>query len=445
MNKLFGIIPLNPITAQKLARFKSIKRGYCSFILLAFFCFLALLGPLLVGNRALAVRYQGEWFFPVFSGFHSGKTFGQDFNYEADYRQLKRVFEAAGEGNKVILPLVPFNGTEVADVIDLMPMENGLYMDPAIGKPFKDTKGITLYGNGRVHRMYTIRDGRLDGPFKGYSANGDIIERGLFKMGEVASYRPLSDTLPKTFSDPELNRLHYQMGTPSRPGMAGHVLGTDEPGRDVLARAFEGFKIVILASIIYVFATFFVGISVGCAMGYFGGLFDMLFQRFIEIWSSVPFLYVVIIISTLVTPSFASLMGIIVAFSWMGMTYFMRTATYREKERDYVAAARLLGASPARIIFKHILPNAVSTVVTFVPFLVAGIIGALTSLDFLGFGLPPTDPSWGEMLKQGSENHESHWILYTVVVCLISVLVLVTFIGEAIREAYDPKKYTVYE
>ena len=180
-------------------------------------------------------------------------------------------------------------------------------------------------------------------------------------------------------------------------------------------------------------------------MGYFGGPFDLLFQRLIEIWSSVPSLYIIIIIASVVIPNFWILLFILWAFGWMGTTWTMRTVVYKERARDYVLAARALGASHARIIFRHILPNTVSIIVSYLPFQVAGGIVALASLDFLGFGLPPPEPSWGELLQQGWANLSAWWLSGSVVTAMVVTLVLVTFIGEAVREALDPKLHTTYE
>jgi microcin C transport system permease protein len=185
-------------------------------------------------------------------------------------------------------------------------------------------------------------------------------------------------------------------------------------------------------------------------MGYFGGKVDLFGQRLVEIWSNMPFLYIVIIIYSLTPPGDAFqrivfLLLIMVGFSWTGLTYFMRTGTYREKARDYVAAAQVIGAGTLRVIFKHVLPNTIATVVTFIPFIVAQAIIAVTALDFLGFGLPPPTPSWGELLKQGREHiTDASWILLSTFVVMASVLTLITFVGEAVREAFDPKKFTIY-
>lgn len=224
-----------------------------------------------------------------------------------------------------------------------------------------------------------------------------------------------------------------------------HYLGTDIIGRDVLARLVYGFRICITFSLVLMVVNFSIGISLGCLMGYVGGKFDLFFQRIIEIWSAIPFLYVIMIIATIIIPNLMVLILISVVFGWMGLTWYMRTATYKEKARDYVMAARALGATNARIIFRHILPNAVSLIVTFIPFAVAGGISALTALDFLGFGLPAPTPSWGELLQQGTSNLQAIWIISSIVTALVVVMVAVTFIGEAVREAFDPKMHSTYE
>ena len=224
-----------------------------------------------------------------------------------------------------------------------------------------------------------------------------------------------------------------------------HFLGTDSAGRDVLARLVYGFRMAIFFSILLLVVSYILGISIGCAMGYFGGKFDLIFQRIIEIWSNVPFLYVVIIISSIVVPNFFILILIMALFSWMGMTWTMRTITYKEKARDYVLAARALGATNRRIIFKHIIPNTIAIIVTFAPFSVIGGITALTGLDFLGFGLRPPAPSWGELLQQGLANLDSWWIGGSVIFAMFITLLTVTFVGEAVREAFDPKLHTTFE
>lgn len=242
------------------------------------------------------------------------------------------------------------------------------------------------------------------------------------------------------------NDLDTQTFPPYPPSIdSRHFLGTDSTGRDVVARLVYGFRIAMGFAVILLACNYLFGIAVGCAMGFWGGLFDLLFQRLIEIWNNVPFLYVIMIVASIVVPGFWTLMLVMVLFGWTQMTWYMRTSTYKEKEREYVSAARALGATNSRMMFGHILPNTISVIVTFIPFSVAGGITALTALDYLGFGLPPPTPSWGELLSQGTNHLQSPWIVSSVVVAMVAVLLMVTYVGEAIREAFDPKQFTYYE
>lgn len=205
---------------------------------------------------------------------------------------------------------------------------------------------------------------------------------------------------------------------------------------------------VLKAALLYLTVSYAVGLTVGCLMGYFGGKFDIITQRFIEILANIPFLYVVMIINNRLEPdqrTIGVIVGVMCIFSWIGMTFYMRTATYREKSRDYVDASKLLGASTPRMIFGHIIPNSISTIVTLIPFSFAAVTASLTALDFIGFGLPEKYPSWGRTLSNGVENLDAPWIVISVFVCMVTVLLLVTFVGEAIREAFDPKKFTYYK
>jgi microcin C transport system permease protein len=179
-------------------------------------------------------------------------------------------------------------------------------------------------------------------------------------------------------------------------------------------------------------------------MGYMGGKFDLIMQRVIEVWSMVPFLYVIMILVSIIQPSFFLFVLINVMFGWMGITWYMRTLTYKEKAREYVQAAKAQGAGLWRIIIKHILPNTMVMIVTLAPFGVVANISALTALDYLGLGLMPPTPSWGDLLQQGKSNMDAYWIGASVVGAIVLVLTMVTFIGEGVREAFDPKKYTRY-
>lgn len=354
---------LNPLTLRKLRRFREIRRGWISFLLLVGFLLFSFVGELFVGERAIVVRHDGDWSFPVYGEVELGEVYGLSglaARTPVDYRTLAERFAQRDDGDFVVMPPIPWG-----------PYEND------------------------------VKDG--------------IIRAQA----------------------PDADRQHY--------------LGTDTTGRDVLARLIFGFRTAMLFALAFTALTYLIGVTVGCAMGYFGGLFDLLFQRIIEIWSNIPFLYMVIIVFSVIPTTMDTgarigvLLLIMVLFSWTGLTYYMRTETYKEKARDYTAAAVVLGASTSRIIFRHILPNTISTMVTFVPFTVVSAITAITALDFLGWGLPPPTPSIGELLKQGTANlTTAPWIVISAFVTLVFILTLVTFVGEAIREAFDPRRFTIY-
>ena len=221
-----------------------------------------------------------------------------------------------------------------------------------------------------------------------------------------------------------------------------HWFGTDNTGRDVFARMCYAFNISISFALILTVLTYLIGISIGGAMGYYGGKFDLFFQRFIEIWSSLPLLFVVIIISSILTPSFFLLIFIYTLVNWIFLTYYMRAEFYREKSKDYVSAAISMGQSNNRIIFRHILPNSLVPVITYFPFSIIGGIVVLVSLDFLGFGLPPPTPSWGQILYIGLDNITKWWMVFSPIMAQFFTLLCIVFIGEAVREAFDPKIYS---
>jgi microcin C transport system permease protein len=345
---------LSPLARRQWQRFKSIKRGYYSAWVLAALVILSCGAELLVNNRALVVSYGGKLFFPTYGSFLPGTTFGLDYDYETNYRELGQRLGHGDQPGWVLMPPVPYNAFE-----------------------------------------------------------NDLRE---------SAFPPYA---------PSLDSKHF--------------LGTDTTGRDVLARLVYGFRIAFAFSLVLLACNYLIGIAVGCAMGFWGGAFDLLFQRLIEVWSNVPYLYVIMIVASIMVPTFWTLTIVMVLFGWMSMTWYMRTATYKEKTRDYVMAARALGATSSRIIARHILPNTVSVIVTFIPFSIAGSITALTALDYLGFGLPPPTPSWGDLLSQGTDNLDHPWIVTSVVAAMVIVLLTVTYVGEAIREAFDPKRFTFYE
>ena len=352
--------PPESILRKRLRKFRRLKRGYYSFLLVAGAYLVSFALPLIANNKALVVRYDGAFYFPV-AAYHAAAEFGVQAIGEADYRALEARFAAEGQGNWVLMPPVPFGPNEA---------------------------------------------------------------------------------------------LLDETGTPPNPPSRAHLMGTDDRGRDVLVRLAYGFNISMTFAIVVTIVGEGLGIAIGAMLGYFGGTIDMLGQRGIEIWSSLPFLYTIIIISSVVVPvylpghyqlaqpSFWLLVAILAAFNWMGITYYVRGEFYREKVKDYVGAAMTAGVSDAGIIFSHILPNALTPVVSFAPFVIVANIGSLVALDFLGFGLPAPTPSWGELIGQGMSNLSKWWLVFYPNGVLFLTPLLVVFIGEAVREAFDPREYS---
>ena len=235
--------------------------------------------------------------------------------------------------------------------------------------------------------------------------------------------------------------INYDLEVPSpAPPSRENWLGTDDQGRDVAARLIYGFRISILFGLTLTLFSSLVGITAGAVQGYFGGLTDLLFQRFIEIWAGLPILYLLIILASVTEPNFWWLLGLMLLFSWMALEGVVRAEFLRARNFEYVRAARALGVSTSVIMFRHLLPNAMVATLTFLPFILSGSITTLTSLDFRGFGLPPGSPSLGEMLAQGKTNLQAPWLGMTAFVTLAVMLSLLVFIGEAVRDAFDPRK-----
>jgi microcin C transport system permease protein len=233
--------------------------------------------------------------------------------------------------------------------------------------------------------------------------------------------------------------FHLPSPAPSPP-TASNLLGTDDQGRDVLARLIYGFRISVLFGLVLTVASSVIGVAAGAIQGYYGGLTDLFFQRFLEIWSGLPVLYLLIILSSIVQPDFWWLLGIMLLFSWMSLVDLVRAEFLRARNFDYVRAAKALGVSNPVIIWRHVLPNAMVATLTFLPFILNGSITTLTSLDFLGFGLPPGSPSLGELLAEGKDNLQAPWLGLTAFFVLAIMLSLLIFIGEAVRDAFDPRK-----
>ncbi len=418
-----NIIKSDSILKKRIRRFKSIKRGYYSFIIITSLYLISFLTPVFVNSKALIVCYAnniydaGEtfsdnnqnniwdidesftdkhnYYSPVLSELFGGilssqyydaKFFGQDsikgkIKYgQPNYRILQKSFQKENSDNFVIMPLYPFD-----------PIEEVLSERDEI---YKDNNNNNKHDKGE----YFI----------------DENMNGLFD-----EYRPA------TFPD-NIN-----------------ILGTDNQGRDVFARLVYGFNVTLTFALFITLFAYTIGIIVGGTLGYFGGRIDLYGLRLIEIFSAMPFLFLMMILSQILKPNiFILAIMYVFIYGWISICWYVRGEFYREKSKDYVSAAVSMGQSTWKIMFKHILPNALTPIITYAPFAIIAYIFSLVSLDFLGFGLQPPTPSWGELLNQGKTNLQYWHLILIPLTSIASTLFLITFIGEAIREAFDPKVYS---
>src|SRR5713226_2442430 len=241
-------------------------------------------------------------------------------------------------------------------------------------------------------------------------------------------------------SEQECKAVVARKGLSSCRDLEFNWLGTDDQGRDVVARIIYGFRISVLFGLALTIISSIIGVTAGAVQGYFGGWTDLLFQRFIEIWTAIPELYLLLIISSILVPGFFILLGILLLFSWVSLVGLVRAEFLRGRNFEYIQAARALGVSNKVIMFRHLLPNAMVATMTMLPFIMSGAVVELTALDFLGFGLPPGSPSLGEMLAQGKANLQAPWLGLTGFFTVAVMLSLLIFVGEAVRDAFDPRK-----
>ncbi len=333
------------VNRQRWDAFKRNRRGYWSLWLFLLLFFVTLGAEFIANDRPLLVRYEGQFFAPVFVDYPE-TAFGGEFETATRYRD-PYVMELIAAKGWMLWPPIPF------------------------------------------------------------------------------SYNTINYDLPQPAPSP-----------PSKTNW----LGTDDQGRDVMARVIYGFRISVLFGLTLTILSSLIGVMAGAVQGYFGGLVDLAMQRFIEIWSGMPELYLLIIMASMVVPNFWWLLLLMLLFSWMSLVGVVRAEFLRARNLDYVRAAKALGAHDVTIMFKHVLPNAMVATLTFMPFILSGSITTLTSLDFIGFGLPPGSPSLGELLNQGKNNLQAPWLGFSAFSVIALLLVLLIFIFEAVRDAFDPRK-----
>jgi len=421
---------MTPITARRIQRFKRIRRGYYSFLAVCTLFVLSLFLELLVNTKPLAIYYDGRLAFPAvrawldkviffadINSFEAREDFGGLGKSEVDYDEFRR---------------------RCADPGLLDPqLEQARTSFERVQASFEKLEPPGPDATERQVKMYDFTKRQLE------DRKASLAEAERAKSLFAGNGAWILTTLYP--HSPEALRFDVGGTPPNAPSATkGIPLGTDVSGRDVLPLLFYGFRISLAFALLVAGVGYAMGVLVGGVQGYYGGWIDILSQRFVEIWGSIPFLFLIMIIGSLVTPTFFLLAVLMILLrSWLGITFYVRGEFYREKAKDYVQAAIGAGVSDWKIITKHILPNSLVPVVSFAPFGIVAFIGSLVSLDYLGFGLPPGTPSWGELLRQGLENVRFYpHLVYIPVIALASTLYAVVMIGEAVREAFDPKVFS---
>jgi microcin C transport system permease protein len=372
-----GRLRLSPMNRRRLDNFRRNRRGFWSFWIFLVLFAISLGGEFVANDRPLVASYKGELLFPVLIDYPEDKFGG--FEARTDYRDPSIADEITAHGWMIWPPIRFANSTTK--------------LDPPTPFPSPPT--------------WTLSEAQC-------------------RAAILAHARGDKSKLPP--------------GGGSCGDLEPEWLGTDADGHDVVARLIYGFRISALFGLILAGVSSVIGVAAGAVQGYFGGWLDLAMQRFIEIWSSLPQLYILIILSAILAPSFLVLLTILLLFSWVSLVHLVRAEFLRARNFEYVNAARALGLSNAKIIVKHMLPNAMVASLTFLPFIVNSSIGALTSLDFLGLGMPPGSPSLGELLLQGKSNLSAPWLGLSAFAVVALMLSLLIFIGEAVRDAFDPRK-----
>ena len=380
------------IFQKRIKRFKSIRRGYYSLIILIIFYVVSLISPLWMNNKPLIVKYESKYYFPavrdffdfipgIESPFYEAENFNQNIiGISANFRLLSKQIKNQKSDNYIIMPMYIYH-------------------------PYEDLKD------------------ELDEEFIDQNRNGK------WDLGEK-------------FTDENDDGKWNENNPPTLPNKK-HIAGTDNTGRDVFARLVDGYKISITFALIVTTLSYIIGVIIGACLGYFGGKLDLFGLRLIEIFSSIPFLFMLMILGSFMKPGVMMLAILSVLLKgWIGITWYIRGEFFREKPKDYVSAAVSMGQSNWKIMFKHILPNSLTPIITFAPFSIIGDIFTLVSLDFLGYGLKPPASSWGNLLNQGAENLDYWHMLIFPILALTLTIFMITFISEAIREAFDPKVYS---
>lgn len=494
MDLKIPILKWHPVTRQRWARFRGMRRGWWTFWILAGAYGLSLGSEWLANDRPLCIRFAGKTFFPVVK-FYPEDVFANNGRMtRPDYRAL-----ASGEafapasGNWMIWPPIPYGPLESLTPADIALPDTVTVTatpEPRVASADVDLSDVVRVAgdaewfgleagrlamigwelpppilDGLVLRLANRAADAVDAKTKApdgraawislspYASRGTAPARvrltfreelaaGAAKKAVVATENPV---YPEGFPEPGTEgwtfaTVREQVRFPFRP-VKGHPLGIDSSGRDVAARILYALRTSLSFGMALVLATMALGTAAGALQGYHGGKVDLLGQRFIEVWESLPFIYVLILLGSVYGQSFLLLLAIYAVFNWIGISYYMRAEFLRLRKLPFVEAARVIGLPARKIIFRHMLPNALVPLVTFFPFSLVGAIGVMAALDYLGFGLPPPTPSWGELMSQAQEFPHAWWLVLYPALALFSVMLAGVFVGEGLRAAFDPRPH----
>jgi microcin C transport system permease protein len=372
-----GYFRLSPVNQRRMTNFRANKRGYWSFWIFMVLFVLSLFAEFLANDRPILVSFKGSYYTPIFSDYD----------------------ESIFLGDEGFLPSTDFRQKNVADAI----RADGWILFPPIAFSAQTRSQLPL-------------------------------------MADLS--RQMSAPTPPTWalSDAQCKPLAEAIGGKGCNDIEWNWLGTDDSGRDVLARVIYGFRISILFALLLTIASSVIGIAAGAVQGFYGGWVDLIFQRFIEVVESMPRLFLLIILASFFMQSFWTIFAVMLLFSWTALIGVVRAEFLRARNFDYVKAARALGLKDSTIMMRHVLPNAMVATITMVPFVIAGAVDSLTALDFLGLGMPPGSPSLGDLAKQANASPQSWWLGVSAFVSVSLILTLLVFVGEAVRDAFDPRK-----
>lgn len=471
------------------------RRGWWAFWLLLGAYGISLGSEWLANDRPLWVGFEGRHYFPVVRFYPEDVFTDSGRMTRPDYKALaaSEAF-APGSGNRMVWPLIPNGPLEIlkpsdidfpdrltvvavpeahvasADVdadgrvvrvrgdADFFGLEAGGALSAAWKLPGGIREGLSVRFDNRPGEAVDAKAAAADGgeawiSLSPYSPRASAPGRVRLTFREelaagaakTAKVDPANPVYPAGFPRPgtpgwTFSEVQEQVRFPFRP-VKGHPLGIDSSGRDVAARMLYAFRTSLSFGMVLVLVTMALGAAAGAVQGYYGGKVDLLGQRIIEVWEALPFIYVLILLGSVYGQSFLLLLGVYAVFNWIGISYYMRAEFLRLRKLPFVEAAKVIGLPARKIIFRHMLPNALVPLVTFFPFSLVGAIGVMAALDYLGFGLPPPTPSWGELLSQAQEFPRAWWLVLYPSLALFLTMLAGVFVGESLRAAFDPRTY----